>query len=512
MKKIILFLIVYYLLIITNYSSAQGFWSPPQRLTSGNVDRNPAFRTVSNTLNINSIFFLQNFEFFTFVRTISTYSQICLGKLTNTGLADSILYLTSGNFIHRNPCIAYTFNRNSRGPINSAMVLWETNENSTWDIYGKFYNRQTGWGSQFVIDNSASIIKSSPQSLCIDSNNYAIVYTKGNDIIFKAYNPYTMAVTYDTNLTVNDTAVCFNPHLNIYNSISPVYYFVTYEKRKPDNKRAIYCRKNTELTSWSAPDTIAYAGDNYFNSFSWYSGSWNYPMSVSFTSDRSGFKDIYFTTVPLPSGSGIQEKSLQNSVYNFYNFNSINFPIVTDYSMSYASAVLKRNNDSVKIMFDYNSYSVGQSKDSTTVCDTSKNISITLGSAFTVSSAIWEWVLYNKDSAGVSQIYGRKKQIFINSISKISNSVPEKFSLSQNYPNPFNPTTIIRFQIKDSKTTTLKVFDLLGREVQTLVNEKLKVGEYEVTFDGSELSSGVYFYSLYAEGKLIDSKKMIILK
>jgi len=93
----------------------------------------------------------------------------------------------------------------------------------------------------------------------------------------------------------------------------------------------------------------------------------------------------------------------------------------------------------------------------------------------------------------------------------IINEIPASFSLSQNYPNPFNPTTIIRFQIKDSKTTTLKVFDLLGREVQTLVNEKLKPGEYEVTFDGSNLPSGVYFYKLQA-GDFTETKKMILIK
>jgi hypothetical protein len=162
-------------------------------------------------------------------------------------------------------------------------------------------------------------------------------------------------------------------------------------------------------------------------------------------------------------------------------------------------------------MFDYNSYSVGQSKDSTTVCDTSKNISVTLGSAFTVGTAIWEWVLYNKDSAGVSQIYGRKKQIMINSVSKIGNSVPDKFSLSQNYPNPFNPSTNIKFQIANNKYVLLKVFDVIGREVQTLVNEKLKPGEYEVTFDGSALPSGVYFYKLTA-GEFTQTKKLILLK
>jgi len=99
----------------------------------------------------------------------------------------------------------------------------------------------------------------------------------------------------------------------------------------------------------------------------------------------------------------------------------------------------------------------------------------------------------------------------VTGLQNLNEIIPSSFSLSQNYPNPFNPTTIIRFQIKDSKTTTLKVFDLLGREVQTLVNEKLKPGEYEVTFNGSALPSGVYFYKLQA-GDFTDTKKLVLIK
>jgi len=99
----------------------------------------------------------------------------------------------------------------------------------------------------------------------------------------------------------------------------------------------------------------------------------------------------------------------------------------------------------------------------------------------------------------------------------INNNIPDKFSLSQNYPNPFNPSTIIRFQIKDSKLVTLKVYDILGKEVTALVNEKLKPGKYEIQFPknqytNNQLPSGVYFYSLFADGKLIDTKKMLLIK
>lgn len=78
-------------------------------------------------------------------------------------------------------------------------------------------------------------------------------------------------------------------------------------------------------------------------------------------------------------------------------------------------------------------------------------------------------------------------------IQNISTDIPDKFKLFQNYPNPFNPSTKIKFQIKDSRFVSLKVYDILGKEVDAPVNEMLNAGEYEAVFDGSELPSGIYF-------------------
>jgi predicted GH43/DUF377 family glycosyl hydrolase len=90
-------------------------------------------------------------------------------------------------------------------------------------------------------------------------------------------------------------------------------------------------------------------------------------------------------------------------------------------------------------------------------------------------------------------------------------TLPEKFALEQNYPNPFNPTTVISYQLPVSSDVTLKVYDLLGREVATLVDEFIPAGKYEVEFDGSNLSGGTYFYRLRA-GEVTASKKLILLK
>jgi len=85
------------------------------------------------------------------------------------------------------------------------------------------------------------------------------------------------------------------------------------------------------------------------------------------------------------------------------------------------------------------------------------------------------------------------------------------YQLKQNYPNPFNPVTTINYQIPELSFVTLKVYDVLGSEVAILVNEEKPIGRYEVEFDGSELTSGIYFYKLQA-GNFIETKKMILLK
>ena len=95
-------------------------------------------------------------------------------------------------------------------------------------------------------------------------------------------------------------------------------------------------------------------------------------------------------------------------------------------------------------------------------------------------------------------------------------AIPTEYKLSQNYPNPFNPSTIIKYQIPkqvrdDNANVSLKVYDILGREIATLVNEKQKAGNYEVTWNADNVPSGIYFYRLRA-GNFVEAKKMLLLK
>jgi hypothetical protein len=88
---------------------------------------------------------------------------------------------------------------------------------------------------------------------------------------------------------------------------------------------------------------------------------------------------------------------------------------------------------------------------------------------------------------------------------------PTTTSLSQNYPNPFNPSTEIRYSIRDGGPVTLKMFDVLGREVAVLVNEEKEPGEYLVNWNAENFASGMYFYELKA-GSFRDVKKLVLVR
>jgi Secretion system C-terminal sorting domain len=128
---------------------------------------------------------------------------------------------------------------------------------------------------------------------------------------------------------------------------------------------------------------------------------------------------------------------------------------------------------------------------------------------------------YNDNHLQGGRYYYRLKQInqngsFVYSdIINIDITTPEEFALEQNYPNPFNPSTKIRFQISDFGFVSLKVYDILGNEVATLVNEEKHPGTYEVEFSPESSTqhpaSGIYFYKLEA-GNFTDTKKMILMK
>lgn len=127
--------------------------------------------------------------------------------------------------------------------------------------------------------------------------------------------------------------------------------------------------------------------------------------------------------------------------------------------------------------------------------------SIAANGRFYVVAATYGRSIYYREISGDDPI----------GITENQNQVPSRYELKQNYPNPFNPTTTIEFGLPVDDNVRLEVFDIIGRHVATLIDEKIKAGNHSVKFDGKNLSSGIYFYRL-TTAKMVDTKRMMLVK
>jgi photosystem II stability/assembly factor-like uncharacterized protein len=129
-----------------------------------------------------------------------------------------------------------------------------------------------------------------------------------------------------------------------------------------------------------------------------------------------------------------------------------------------------------------------------------------------LENGVYEWRLRAVDAAYVgSEIATGDFTIGAVLAAEEINNIPKEYRIEQNFPNPFNPATTIRYSIPENGFVILKIYNAIGKEMATLVNENKQVGEYEIRYDGSKLPSGVYFYQLKS-GSFVETKKMILLK
>ena len=113
--------------------------------------------------------------------------------------------------------------------------------------------------------------------------------------------------------------------------------------------------------------------------------------------------------------------------------------------------------------------------------------------------------------AGTGNGVWRRPLSEVTSVGENQIEIPLSYILSQNFPNPFNPSTTIKYSIPQLSSVQIKIFDVLGNEIETLVNEEKPVGTYELNWNAANLPSGVYFYQLQAEN-FVQTRKMILLK
>jgi hypothetical protein len=121
------------------------------------------------------------------------------------------------------------------------------------------------------------------------------------------------------------------------------------------------------------------------------------------------------------------------------------------------------------------------------------------------------YALWMDDFSGIYQVWLKTLDLNVIGINEIANTTPKDFILNQNYPNPFNPSTTISYSIPSAQQVSISVYDLLGREAASLVNEYKPAGTYEVSFNAKDLTSGIYFYKIKA-GSFTSTRKMLLIK
>jgi hypothetical protein len=514
MKKIIFILVIFYLvfqasLILKNSETYSGNLYLPSliRLTNGVNDRNPDCGSVSdNSYGTNG----RDWSFMVFERITGSSSNIMVTKIGAIGPLDTGFYLTNNSFINKNPCITHNTPQYPANPTK-ALTVWETNKNGSWDIYASRYNIATGWSAPFPIDSSV-INKTNARVSYFDSTFIAITYQSGNSIRFKKYNYETNSFILDTNLTFSEFSNFSNPNVMTCNSFSYKNVCITYEKEITAGRKAVYYTLGNivnNIITWSAPDTIAYTGANRNSEFieGYYSGAICY-----FESNRTGDWNVYKTSLNFSNGTKTLVPVITNNGFDDYSYGGSDLPLGIKNQVHSFYGYLRKSNSNIKAVIRGGWFGSGGDSMIVNIGNDTNYKSKLIRTSIYWESCVRGWIIFNKDSlsAGIqSGIYGTYYTGCPMNIE--NNSTVVNYSLYQNYPNPFNAKSNIKYQISKISDVQIKIFDILGREIATLVNEKLQPGSYEVTFDGSNLASGVYFYKLSA-GNFTETKKLTLLK
>jgi hypothetical protein len=390
------------------------------------------------------------------------------------------------------------------------IILWETNQNGNWDIAFSI-DSGDGWTTpefffNYDEDESDPSFMFYPYYYSYNNDIYQIIYTKGNSVyFFKKDSVETEELFFEGNDTV--------AYSNAVITDSWTYSIAAAERRINRGEPYIVYRQKYYLdSSWSEIKEAFKRAPSVNPKFIFA----EYSMALSFEVLFNGKRKVVWIN--------LDDLGSSNTVHELLDDQSLE---TSDFSMVALPQVITKAKD-----FDdpYNPYSFRLIRNDSTFIRSGINnnwessyadIYTKIGGSHStigilgyyndlISYTIWE-----DSSDGRINLFGLKR---IDPSGDVKKDIYAKgFSLSQNYPNPFNPNTKIHFAVSSSPSgtgrqfVTLKVFDILGREIATIVNEEKQKGEYEVEFNASTLSAGIYFYQLKA-GNSILTKKMIYLK
>jgi len=378
-------------------------------------------------------------------------------------------------------------------------VVWYDDRDLNWEIY---YKRSTDRGLSWEADTrlTTNVANSRLPSVAVSGSTLHVVWYDervGNwEIYYKRSTDGGSSWGPDTRLT-NDPFASFYPSVAVSGS---VVHVVWHDQRDNSGIDEIYYKRSTDGgTSWGADIRLT---NNIHNQ--------QYPsVTVSGTvvhivwhDYRDGNSKIYYKRSTDGGSSWGPDTRLTNSISDSW-YSSITA------SGSAVHVVWYDNRDGNDEIYYKRSTDGGSSwgADKQLTSESSFSFSPSVTASGSIVHVVWQ-----DYRDGNSEIYYKRDPTGnVTGIESIDSEIPKEFSLSQNYPNPFNPNTTIRFALPKSGFVSLKIYNLLGREVALLVNEEKTYGTYTVTWNASGMPSGVYFYRMQV-GSFIETRKLVFLR
>lgn len=408
--------------------------------------------------------------------------------------------ITGDNFINRNASARIeAWNR-------KGYIIWESNKNGNFDIYAKSKSKDSSdWSDTFVLANSSAneiypklsfdlFYSSDETRFTYESEgtiylNYIRDSLETPKIIFKAADEisYHKAQAFTSGWDLKTLVITEKDSASVSKSL-------VIKSIRVDGTPSIESTLIKNVISWNF-NRLGYDYGGIFVRFSEngvvkqkqfaISSNNNYlneELDFTSKSDSVIYLDAFVYPIITRNDLDLYLPYVYKSFSNDSTFINVDELVEEPYSYSKPVTINLKLKSSVPIVgsFEWSDYGV-------------------------ISYAIWADSLGNK-----TQLFGAKRYDTFGDVEN-KNQTPNNFVLKQNYPNPFNPTTSIEYSVPSNEYVSLKVYDILGREIATLVSEQKSAGSYEVKFDGSNLSSGVYFYKLNA-GNYNQVMKMILLK
>ncbi|MBL0108722.1 MAG: T9SS type A sorting domain-containing protein [Ignavibacteria bacterium] len=376
-------------------------------------------------------------------------------------------------------------------------VVWQDDRNGNTEIYYKRSIDEGGsWEADTRLTNNAS--SSVSPSVTVSGPAVHVVWFDNRDgneeIYYKRSLDFGGSWGTDIRMT-NNSAISRNPSVTASGSAA----HVVWEDNREGNWEIYYKGSIDEGVNWD-PDTRL--TNNTANS--WYpsvssSGS---DVHIVWSDDRDGNLEIYYKGSINKGVNWDADTRLTN------NSAASRTPSVTVSGQAVHVVWDDRRGGASGEIYYKRSTDAGVSwiaDTQLTVNIASQNPSVSVSG--TAVYVVWKdyrdgnWEIYSKQNPTGNPV----------GIININSEIPNEFSLGQNYPNPFNPATKIKFELRNNSFTNLVIYDGLGREVETIVNEQLNAGSYEADWNASNFPSGVYFYKL-TTGDFSKTNKMLLIK